>query len=133
MKILSNGNLSYTGTCPKCGCTFELPFQEITSEKTILRRTRKFGCFHIYYHKCPQCKYDNVLLKQCKSSAPIMNDTNIPKDADEPITAQELYDFLQSFDTDSPIYLYINGGKYPLQDMSNDNGTLTLFANKFPY
>ena len=54
----------------------------------------------------------------------------IPPDADQPITAQELYDFLAEFKPESHICIFINGKLRPIVDMSNDNGTLTLFTTK---
>jgi hypothetical protein len=50
----------------------------------------------------------------------------IPLDADEPITAQELYDFLQSFKPESFPFVEINGKHFPIKEMTDNNGNLTL-------
>jgi len=125
MKILSNGNLAFTGTCTKCGCKFELPFSEIKTEKTFIRTSKKRGSYPVYYSECPQCTFGAVSLSQCPATPqPIM-------DADEPITAQELYDFLQSFNPQSHLYLYINGEKCSVMEMLDDEGDLILITDKF--
>ena len=114
MKILAHGNLTYKGSCPKCGCIFELPFEELT------HKYNKGLRFEI----CPQCAYPTVLLEQSKST-PIE-----PPDADEPLCAREIYEFLSSFDGDSLVYVYLNKQKYTIEDMSDENGNLILSINQ---
>jgi len=119
MKILSNANLSYSGNCSKCGCVFELPFSELKSEY------RQSGTNKTIYNACPHCSYLWVPLVQKLASPPI-----VPADADQPITAQELYDFLQEFNPRAEIFLYINGEKYSIMEMSDENGNLVLIPDK---
>jgi len=75
-----------------------------------------------YTGNCPTC--GNTFTNICNHCS------NIPPDADQPITAQELYDFLQEFNPRAEIFLYINGEKYSIMEMSDENGNLVLIPDK---